>query len=161
MATVTENDFIDDDFDFELELIEEKITLNPEDARMKKIITAKNYLAYFFSDKTMHCGGKIPKHFLFNERRVHTTVNIQLGPAVDKVYKALAKETDIIPNELSFEDILDEESDDDDNSGTVTDDMKKVIELLEVFQCARIPQQFMGGFLMIYLELCEGIKIEF
>ena len=101
---------------------------------------AKQYMEQFFGDKMLHCGGKIPKSFLFAERRISMVLNYDIIKGVERAYKALDNQEKL-------------------NSGEVTDDIKLVNETLNLLSRSGIPQQFAGGMMCLYLEFIEGIDI--
>lgn len=108
---------------------------------------AKQYVEQFFRDKMMHCGGKIPKSFLFNERRMSMVLNYDIIKGVDKAYAALEPTID--------EDELAEAR----QTGEPTRDIELVINTLHLLSSSGIPQQFAGGMLCMYLEFVEGVEI--
>lgn len=110
-------------------------------------VLAKQYMESFFSDKMLHCGGRIPHSLLFAERRVSMVLNYNIAKAVDRAYKYLEKE-------LSEEEIEESKI-----TGEVTRDIELVVSILEMLSKSNIPQQFAGGMLCLYLEFVEGIYI--
>lgn len=108
---------------------------------------AKQYMEYFFKDKMLHCGGKIPKSFLFSERRISMVMNYDIIKGVTRAYDAYSS---LIPEE----DLNQAKQ-----TGEVTLDIKVVRETLGLLAKSGIPQQFAGGMLCLYLEFVEGIDI--
>jgi hypothetical protein len=95
------------------------------------------YIGRFFEDKMLHCGGKIPKSLLFNERRISMVLNYDICQGVDRAYKYLKNNT----------------------SDGFDDDIKMVTQILNLLARSGIPQQLAGGMLCLYLEFVEGVNI--
>jgi hypothetical protein len=97
------------------------------------------HIERFFSDKSLFTGGKIPKTFLNNNRRIDMVMNYTIIRGVDCAYDALgeafAKQ----------------------KTGEVTDDIRMVSEVLNLLARSGVPQQYAGGMLCLYLELIEGV----
>lgn len=108
---------------------------------------AKQYMEQFFKDKMLHCGGKIPRSFLFAERRISMVMNYDIIKGVERAYLALEKV-------MSVSDINHAKQ-----SGEATDDIKLVNETLNLLARSGIPQQFAGGMMCLYLEFIEGVDI--
>lgn len=138
----------DEDLEEEEVVSEEIVSIIPKDFVDSLRILAKQYMIYFFADKEMHCGGKITESFLFQPRRLYAVMNMNFCKAVDKAYNCMKSDLD--------EDYLQRCVD----QGKLSPDVEKVIETLDMLGAARVPQQFLGGMLLLYLELCEGVKIE-
>ncbi len=110
-------------------------------------VLAKQYMQQFFQDKSLHCGGKIPKSFLFSDRRISMVLNYDIIKGVERAYKYL--EPGIDPQDIE----------DSKQTGEATDDIKLVNETLKLLAQAGIPQQFAGGMMCLYLEFIEGIHL--
>lgn len=110
---------------------------------IKKII--KKYIKEFFKNKKSYFGGKIDKKSLYNSRYINGILDYNIIESSKLVYSTLG----------SCEDYSLREDNDD-----VTRDIKLVNEALKKIYRAKIPQQFAGGFLLMYLELCKGVKVE-
>lgn len=106
---------------------------------------AKQYMEQFFKDKMLHCGGKIPRSFLFAERRISMVMNYDIIKGVERAYKSLEK---VMPMPCDAK-----------QSGEATDDIKLVNETLNLLARSGIPQQFAGGMMCLYLEFIEGVDI--
>lgn len=107
---------------------------------------AKMYIEHFFKDKTMHCGGKIPKTCLFSEKRIKKVLNYDISTGVQCAYKHLEPL-------LSEEEIFDCQ-----RTGESTKDIKLVTGVLHLMSRSGVPQQFAGGMMLLYLEFVEGIS---
>lgn len=99
-------------------------------------------ISLFFEDKEMHYGGPIPKRILKTPHYINLLANIDLTKAIDLTYESLG--------------IREEELNDEDD---VPESVQKVINILG--ECARsgVAKEFAGGILLMYMELCEGIKV--
>jgi len=102
----------------------------------------------FFGHRKMHCGGKIPKRFLHSRRRISSVLNTNIISGIDSAYNALESLVCRNDREKSR------------RNGTTTDDIKLVNETLNTLAQEGIPREFAGGFLLMYLEFCKGVKIE-
>jgi hypothetical protein len=108
---------------------------------------AKQYMDQFFKDKMLHCGGKIPRSFLFAERRISMVMNYDIIKGVERAYLSLEKV--MTEKEIGHAK----------QSGEATDDIKLVNETLNLLARSGIPQQFAGGMMCLYLEFIEGVDI--
>lgn len=107
----------------------------------------KGYMEQFFSDKMLHCGGKIPHSLLFAERRISLVLNYDIVHGVERAYNYLTH--------LATPDAVEAAK----ANGEVTNDIKLVNETLNLLARSCIPQQFAGGMMLLYLEFVEGIDI--
>ncbi len=125
-----------------------EITIKAEDIGRDSHEVAKTHIDSFFADKMMHCGGKIPKRFLHDTKRVSRVVNYTISKGVKKCYIAL-KPT-----------ITAEEKEEAKRKGDSTRDIKLVNETLKMLAKSGVPQQFAGGMLVMYLEFVEGVPFK-
>lgn len=109
---------------------------------------AKGYMQGFFEDKTLHCGGNIPRSLLLTHSRISTVLNYDIIKGVEVAYEALELHMKISNADLETSKA----------SGEVTEDIKLVNETLNLLSRCGIPQQFAGGMLCLYLELIEGVS---
>jgi len=108
---------------------------------------AKMYIERFFKDKMLYCGGKIPRNWLFEERRVLMVLNYDIVKGVDRAYKYL--EDTLERDEVERAKI----------TGEATYDIKLVNDTLNLLARSGIPQQFAGGMMCMYIEFVEGVDI--
>lgn len=106
---------------------------------------AKHYIEQFFCDKMFHCGGAIPKYFLFTDWRISMVLNYDITKGVKRAYEVLEPLYNIDPNSRP--------------TGETGEDVLVVINTLNMLEKAGVPQQFAGGMMCMYLELVEGIDI--
>jgi hypothetical protein len=111
-------------------------------------VLAKTYIELFFRDKTLHCGGKIPKSFLLSEKRIDRVLNYDISTGVQMAYKNLEPT-------ITQEEILDCH-----RNGEISRDIKMVTEVLNLLARSGVPQQFAGGMMILYLEFVEGVRID-
>lgn len=128
----SEDDFLEDDIDQSSEIVNENIHQ-----------FVKECIDKFFSDKQMHCGGKIPKYMVSNDKKISMVISKSLLDCVDIAYESL--------REFSEDDIK--------MNGDVAQDIKMVTESLSVISKAGVPQQFAGGMMLMYLKFVKGIQI--
>jgi hypothetical protein len=90
---------------------------------------AKETLTRFFTGRQMHCGGIIPKRLLHDPRRLKMVAELKLRSAYVLAYIWL-------------------------------EDLKKPLDVSDVVALLReegVPSDFLGGMLISYLELVEGV----
>lgn len=114
-------------------------------------LLAKFYMQQFFSDKTMHCGGKVPNFILFLERRISLVINYDISTGVQQAYKAMSQWSDAYEEADENEDLAK-------SSNEAPADVKLVNETLSLLAQSGVPRQFAGGMLLLYLEFVEGIE---
>jgi hypothetical protein len=110
---------------------------------IKKI--AKHYIKKFFKNKKDISGEKIDIKSLYSKEKIEKLININILESTKIIYPILAKEKKYISKHKKED---------------VTEDIKLVNETLKKIYKFKIPQQFAGGVLLLYLEVCKGIKIE-
>lgn len=125
--------------------VEERIP-TPRQVTTESINKAKGHIDAFFADKEFHCGGKIPKRLLHDPDRVSMVVNYSIINGVDHAYR-------LLEHTISEQEIMNAAK-----TGDSTRDIKLVNETLKKIAAARIPAQFAGGILVMYLELVEGAE---
>jgi len=109
---------------------------------------ATQQILRFFSDKELHCGGKIPHSLLSNPKRVNLVINLDLDSSVKIFYdhsEKIISEYDLAKSK---------------RTGEASWDIIIVNEVLRLLSTSGIPQQFSGGMLLIYLELVKGYDIK-
>lgn len=110
---------------------------------------AKSQMIKFFSDKELHCGGKIPHSLLENPKRINLVINLDLDSGIKIFY------------DYSEKIITEEELAKSKRTGEVSWDIILVNDILKTLAQSGVPQQFAGGMLLIYLELVKGYEIKF
>lgn len=104
---------------------------------------AKTYIAQFFKDKEMHCGGKIPTKQLFTKQTISLVLNSSVEEAIVISYYALEQGNMCeAPPE-----------------GQLGEDVKLVLSILDQISGNRVPKEFAGGLLLLYIYFCEGYDI--
>jgi hypothetical protein len=106
------------------------------------------HIDQFFADKMFHCGGSIPKRFLHDPEKITMVLNFNIIKGIDKAYEALEKTLD--PKEIEYAK----------KTGNITSDIKLVNETLNLLACSKVPAQFAGGMMIMYLEFVEGVEFE-
>ena len=104
---------------------------------------AAHHIKLFFKNKPFYCGGKIPKNMLINCDNILTVINYDIIDSVKKSYFFLR-------NHDSATQLL----------GEVTGDIRLVSSILHKLSAERVPQQFAGGMLILYLKYVEGVEVE-
>ena len=104
---------------------------------------AKSYIHKFFATKKMHYGGAIPASVLNAKANLELVLETSLDNAVDRAYKLMAGQVDNLADE-----------------GNIADDTKVVVSFLRECASSQIPKVFAGGLMLMYLELCMGMRIQ-
>lgn len=133
---------IDEDDDLD----DNKEEIKAKELYKKAEIVAKKYVDCFFADKMMHCGGKIPNRLLHDPLKINNIINYNICRAVKMAYKMMKKT--ITQEEIQLANKM----------GDSTKDIKLVNEILRMCAVAKIPKQFAGGILIMYLQYVEGIE---
>lgn len=107
----------------------------------------KIFIDNFFHDKELHCGGPIPKKLLYSSHYITMVINTTVSNGVLAAFKSIDRFSE---NENSENEV---------NDGTVTEDMKTVLAIQDHACERRIPKEYSGGIMLMYLELCRGIQI--
>lgn len=110
-------------------------------------VKAIKYMKLFFSTKQLHCGGPISDRILLSKRNMFLVLHCSLEFVVPHIYQAMA-----INGCVS-------ECDDDDDEAR-RGDVEWVVAFLDRCGIERVPPKFIGGLMVMYMELCEGIEIE-
>lgn len=104
---------------------------------------AKRHMIQFFENKTTCEGNPISMDRLLTTDNIEMVASASIEEAMEIIYSA-----------ISCDDI------DDDDSGLIGDDVKIVLSALKRCSEARVPQEFVGGMTLLYLELCKGLNFE-
>ena len=130
-----------EEYEDDLDCVEEEVTDVSENSKD----FVKNCLDKFFSDKNMHCGGKIPKYILTDPKKINLVSKTSLLDGVDIAYESMKFMNDDEPKNK--------------NLGEITEDIRMVNETLKLLSKSGIPQQYAGGIMLMYLKYVKGIKI--
>lgn len=122
---------------------EEVTTINIAESRYKKDIrlSAVDYMASFFRDKTLVDGTSIPHVVLFSDDNVSMVMNTRMAKGIDHFYTVFEEE---------FESSLSPD-------GQLPSDIAFLMVVHK--ECARrnIPKQYASGIAIIYLRLCAKL----
>ena len=106
----------------------------------------KRHVEAFFQDKSMYCGGPIPKSMILSARRLSQVTNTDMGTGIDLAYGALEKTID--PDDLKRAKKF----------GLLTEDIRIVRDMLEKLARSEVPKCLAGGMMLLSLEHCEGVR---
>jgi len=101
---------------------------------------AENFIYAFFCDKSMFCGGPIPKKLLFSRQYITLVLNLKIAKGIQRAHEMIE-----IHNKTAENPITDIQA------------MELVRDTLDLFAHSGVPKQLAGGILLMYLELVEGI----
>ena len=120
-----------------------EIVENPEEFIDSVKNAAKNYLEAFFHGRNMYCGGPISPKILYSKTAISKVMNTDSESGCRRAYAAMKRE--------NFKQRP---------KNKETEDIWYVISIFQ--QCAEmgIPKCFRPGMLLVYLELCEGIRVD-
>jgi hypothetical protein len=102
------------------------------------------YVAVFFKNKSHFRGGSISDTILYSTEHVDLVLNLDICRGADLIYKTMGTNNQV--DKLA------------ERNGQLPSDVKKVISLLNECALLGIPKCFASGIIMLYLELCEGLK---
>jgi hypothetical protein len=159
LKNLIEDDFCDDFEEVEVEKEIEKIQLRSHaeyvlrsiqitrSKHFKKDIKkiAKYYIRKFFKNKNGMQGEKLNISLIYDKSNIEKMINTNILDSTNIIYKTL-KDTSYSEKSKTQKD--------------VTKDIILVNEALKKIYKSKIPQQFAGGMLLLYLEFCKGIKFE-
>jgi hypothetical protein len=111
-------------------------------------VLTRQYMEQFFSNKMLHCGGKIPRSLLYTDTHISMVMNFDISKGVDRAYEAL--EPLLSPEEVALSK----------QTGEATSDIKLVNDTLNLLARSGIPKQFAGGMMLLYLKFVEGIEVD-
>jgi hypothetical protein len=161
MNSVDVDDDVDDGGDDELD--DEREVTSAESVDLAEIYRnfshdcealAKQFIVKFFANRSMHCGGRIPKSVLESPEYVNLVLHTDVCKGVEQAYKLIEDESrrkwhDRVATPNQEMDFSDE---------PLPEDISKVLGILNV-ECPRmkVPKALAAGIMLMCLELCEGI----
>jgi hypothetical protein len=107
---------------------------------------ALHYIEQFFKDKKLFSGGKIPSYMLRCKKRISMVMNYDIIKGVDHAYAVL---DDMVSPEEKIKAT---------QTGEATENVKLVIEILDLLAKSHVPKQFAGGIMILYLEFIRGVQ---
>jgi len=99
----------------------------------------------FFEGKEMYGGGPIPHRLLSAPRYLSLVLNADMD-AIPYAYAAMKKAGHPTTQKVS-------------KLATVPRDVKLIISILNHCYILGVPQKFVYGMMLMYLEICEGVSI--
>ena len=105
---------------------------------------AREWIIKFFADKEMYCGGPISERILLSPHYIKLVLDTDISVGSEVAYIAME-----VDNKGEFPIKL----------GGISDDVRWVIGFLGRCGVNRVPPCFIGGLMLMYLELCDGIRI--
>jgi len=110
-------------------------------------LKAKKAIKDFFAELHWAIGGKIPENILLKDKYLNLIRNIEFNDAIDACYSLINKHAQ---HSGFFA-----------RSGPYVEDLEISMCLYVVHRAGElhIPQGYIGGIFLIYLELCEGVKL--
>ena len=124
------------------EYVENDINFTDDHVKSLKEI-GKNSLLNFFQGKQMHYGGEVSKATLKSVRTINRIMTTDIIGGVDRAYLSLSL------GRFGTER----------NKNGLRKDMQLILDILKECSSLKIPKCFRGGILLLYIELCHGIKI--
>lgn len=100
------------------------------------------YIKKFFRSEWWWMGGRVPEAVLLSDRNLRIVRNIDLIDAVDIGYAALERTEELART---------------DKSPNV--DIKLCMRVLRKCERLEIPQNYIGGMFLLYLDLCEKVVL--
>lgn len=135
-----------DDLDGKEELVAEEIDQEYLDQFLwDTAVYASVCIDKFFEDKEMYGGGPVPRRMLRSPRYLSLVINAT-AEVVPYLYRAMEK----CGHPLTLEKP---------KLTTVPNDVKLVISVLRHCYLLGIPQRFVFGVTLMYLEICEGVQV--
>ena len=126
----------------------EDIAVSKEVVTKEATELAKSWIVKFFCGteppKEMHYGGPIPEGIIVNDKNVMMLLNVDMSTAVITTYAAME-----VHNGSPYPIAM----------GGISDDVRWTLAFIRNCANMRVPDCFVGGLMLIYLEVCEGIKI--
>jgi hypothetical protein len=136
-------DYYDDDVELEETGAVESEEEFTEEFMASLRVIAKESLRKFFQGKQMHYGANITDSFITSNYAVEVLMTAELEPAVVGVYRAMERKG------YKQKKLL---------NGMVEEQMI-VLGVLKKCAKLKIPKVFRAGILLLYVELCHGIKV--
>ena len=134
-----------DDADTSCENIQHSVESEHDPFLIEKVRElAKKCLERYFEGKSRYDGSKINLNTLSDSLFVELMIKTDISNAVDKAYKIIEK-NDFCCCE--------------DNGKTLPEDITYVVSLIHKIQKI-VPQDFVGGTLLIHLNLIEGLSLD-
>lgn len=135
--------YIDDDIGFEEVATVRESEEFVDDFMVSLRVIAKESLRKFFQGKEMHYGAKISENFITSNYAVEVLMTSDLQEAVVEVYAAM-KRARYKQRRMQ--------------NGMIEAQMW-VLGVLKKCAKLKIPKVFRAGILLLYIELCHGIKV--
>lgn len=123
---------------------EESEEITSEVVTKEAIALATDWIIKFFAGREMHYGGPIPANVITNDKNVNILLNVDISTAAIITYAAME-----VNNGFPYPVAM----------GGISDDVRWVIAFIKNCAAKNVPDCFVGGLMLIYLEVCEGIKI--
>lgn len=105
-------------------------------------LSAMDYMASFFHDKTLQSGAPIPNHILYSEDNISLVINTRMASrGIDLFYEVFEDEIDVR----------------DDKDAPLPADVSFLMAVHRECAHRRIPKQYASGIAVIYLRLCANL----
>lgn len=117
---------------------------NPEMVAEEARALARDWIIEFFAGKQMHCGGDIPLQVLLTDHNIDLLLKTNMSSATVIVYAAM-EVSNGAPYAIKM--------------GGISDDVKWILTFIKHCANQSVPNCFVGGLMLIYLELCDGVPI--
>ncbi len=124
------------EFEYEFAIETEEDTLDGDSVEM-----LIKYFDEYFDNKEYYCGGEIPHNMIYNEENYRLVLNTSMEEGIDQMHFIFEQN----PPPSDFSNIL--------GWGP-----SRISELLVECASKRIPKQFAPGLILIYLDVCEGLR---